>query len=91
MNNLQDLFIKTLKAYLEEQKKKMIEEAVEEYRTTLEATLSHAVDNFVDNIRFSCSSQFDMGYLKHNIDMRVSVGGYFNASRYTAKGCEDKQ
>lgn len=69
----------------------MIEEAVEEYRTTLEATLSHVVDNFVDNIRFSCSSQFDLGYLKHNINMRVSVGGDFNASRDTAKGCEDKQ
>lgn len=89
--NLQDMFRKKLREDLEEQKKQMIEAAVEEYRETLNATLSDVVDRFVDNIHCSMLSQTDPFTMRQRFELRINLGDEFYATRYTDKGGEDKQ
>ena len=89
--NLQDMFRKKLREDLEEQKKQMIEAAVEEYRETLDATLSDVVDRFVDGIHCSIYSKSDPEIMRQSLEFRVVLGDEFHASRDTAKGSEDKQ
>ena len=88
---LQDKFVSQLRKDLEEQKKGLIEEAVEEYRETLNATLSDVVDRFVDSIHCSMLSQTDPFTMGQRFELRINLGDEFYASRDTAKGNEDKQ
>ena len=88
---LQDKFVSQLRKYLEEQKKGLIEEAVEEYRETLNATLSEVLDRFVDNIHCSALSQMDPFTMRQRLELRINLGDEFHATRDTAKGNEDKQ
>lgn len=83
---LQDKFISQLRKDLEEQKRGLIEEAVEEYRETLDATLSDVVDRFVDSIHCSVLSQMDTITMKQRLELRITLGDEFYASRDTAKG-----
>lgn len=89
--NLQEMFRRKLREELEEQKRQMIEAAVEEYRETLEATLSDVVDKFVDGIYCSCCSKFDPEIMRQSLEFSVVLGGELYASRDTAKGSEDKK
>lgn len=89
--NLQDMFRRKLREDLEEQKRQMIEAAVEEYRETLDDTLSDVVDRFVENIHCSICSKFDPEIMRQSLEFRVVLGDEFYASRDTAKGSEDKQ
>lgn len=89
--NLQDMFRRKLREDLEEQKKQMIEAAVEEYMETLDATLSDVVDRFVDSIHCSICSKFDPEIMRQSLEFLVVLGDGFYASRDTAKGSEDKQ
>ena len=88
---LQDKFVSQLRKDLEEQKKGLIEEAVEEYRETLNATLSEVLDRFVDNIHCSVLSQMDTVTMRQQLELRINLGEEFYATRYTDKGGEDKQ
>lgn len=89
--NLQDMFRRKLREDLEEQKRQMIEAAVEEYREALDATLSEVVDSFVDNIYCSVCSTFNQENMRHDLEFHVVLGDDYYASRDTAKGNEDKQ
>lgn len=88
---LQDKFVSQLWKDLEKQKKGLIEEAVEEYRETLNATLSEVLDRFVDNIHCSVLSQMDPISMRQRLELRITLGDEFHATRYTDKGGEDKQ
>ena len=88
---LQDKFVSQLRKDLEEQKRGLIEEAVEEYRETLNATLSEVLDRFVDNIHCSTLSQMDPFTMRQQLELRINLGDGFYATRYTDKGGEDKQ
>lgn len=87
---LQDKFASQLRKDLEEHKKGLIEEAVEEYRDSLNAILSDVVDKFVNSIACNVLLQTDPVSLNQHLEFHIVIGDEFSASRDTAKGCKDK-
>lgn len=89
--NMQNMFLRKLKEELEEQKKRMIEKSVEEYREALEASLSGVVDEFMDSVMCTLCSNLDEQSLRRNFEFRVVFGDEFRASRDTGESSSDKQ
>lgn len=69
---------------------RFIEQSVAEYRESLDASLSHVVDEFMDGIFVQASSKYDP-FIAPELHMQVIFGRNFYAGSDTEKRDQDTE